>query len=104
MINVSVLDCSTPTIANGALGGGSSTRYAGSAFVVCDSGYELAGSALATCLASGNWDTLPVCDPKGKMSFVLSVEKKERINRLQYLNETIEQLVIFIRFLVSHIV
>ena len=34
----------------------------------CDSGYELAGggSNVATCLATGNWDTLPICDPKGK--------------------------------------
>ena len=31
----------------------------------CDSGFEVIGSNVATCLFDGNWDTLPTCQPKG---------------------------------------
>ena len=58
-----ILDCGTPTIPNGSLQAGSSTKYAGTATVVCDTGYT--GGGAATCLDTGSWATLPTCNPVG---------------------------------------
>lgn len=52
-----------PTIEHGTLAG--ETTYGGFGFVTCNAGYERAGPASPDCLATGNWDTLPTCDPKG---------------------------------------
>ena len=65
IVIICVLDCQSPNIPNGDLTADSDTVYSGTATAECDTGYELAGSAVATCLSDGTWDTLPICNPKG---------------------------------------
>ena len=62
---LSVVDCgSPPTIGNGSPGTPTRTIYQGTVTYTCDTGYEVSTrvtTATATCMASGVWGPLPIC-------------------------------------------
>ena len=51
-------------IVNNAVVVGGSTRVNSIRNITCNVGFELSGNSLVTCLPSGKWTTLPVCNRK----------------------------------------
>ncbi|XP_065189188.1 sushi, von Willebrand factor type A, EGF and pentraxin domain-containing protein 1-like isoform X3 [Sycon ciliatum] len=56
-----VPECPQLIVTNAVVSGGS-TRVNGIRNITCNGGFELSGHSLVTCLPSGEWTTLPVCN------------------------------------------
>ena len=64
-LQIPAISCGPPPmISNGSSGTPTSMMFEGSVTYSCENGYELSGSAMVTCEASGNWSTLPSCRGK----------------------------------------
>ncbi|XP_064387701.1 sushi, von Willebrand factor type A, EGF and pentraxin domain-containing protein 1-like isoform X3 [Halichondria panicea] len=61
--NCSAICGSPPSISNGSPGTPTSTVAGGSVIYTCNNGYQLSGSPLVTCQASGSWTARPSCSP-----------------------------------------
>ncbi|XP_064386127.1 sushi, von Willebrand factor type A, EGF and pentraxin domain-containing protein 1-like isoform X2 [Halichondria panicea] len=61
------IDCGTPlSVSNGSPGTPSNTMLNGVVTYTCVTGYEVSNgvtTAMATCMASGMWETVPTCSP-----------------------------------------
>ncbi|XP_064386497.1 sushi, von Willebrand factor type A, EGF and pentraxin domain-containing protein 1-like [Halichondria panicea] len=62
--NCSPVNCGPPpSIGNGSPETPTSTTLGGMVTYTCVSGYEVSTTAMATCMASGMWETVPTCSP-----------------------------------------
>ncbi len=61
----SAVNCGPPpSIGNGSPETPTSTILGGMVTYTCVSGYEVSTTAMATCMASGMWETVPTCSRK----------------------------------------
>ncbi len=70
-----------PSGTNASPGTPSSTTYLGTVLYTCDSGYEVSTGvtmATATCMANGNWGSLPTCQRMYQIPLLLHTPNLQR--------------------------